>query len=135
MVQLRDITVQAPEGWTVYNQITDQQVTFTDNQPESGLIRVSDDTALPNEDLEDLARFALEGAETAGNDPRRVENRTVAGMEGYVLVGSSSAFEKYYEWGTRTEQSWVRASFEWVIEPANADQVIEQVLASITFTG
>jgi hypothetical protein len=54
-------------------------------------------------------------------------------MDGYVLVGSTKAYEKYYQWGTRTAANWVKVQFEWVIEPANADAVIDEVLGSIQF--
>ena len=132
-VRLRDLSIQVPRGWAVDERSEMGSVIFDDNQPESGLIYVDDETALPNEDFEDVARLGLEAAGATGHEPRRVGNRMVGGREGYVLVGSTAAYEKFYEWGTRTDANWVRVQFEWVIEPRNADQVIDAVLAGIEF--
>jgi hypothetical protein len=133
VVELRDFTIQAPEGWTIYNQTEDHQVVFNDDASNGGLIFVKNPAAFPGEDVNSLARSALRIVRGTGQDPKRVENRTVGGHEGYVIVSSTKTYEAYYEWGTLLGDNQVSVAFQWVIKPENAEEMIESVLASIQF--
>ena len=133
VVELRDFTIQAPEGWTVYNQTKDFQVVFNDDASNGGLIFVDNPAAFPGETLESLARSALQRAQALSHGGERVANRSVDGLEGYVIVGSTKTYEKFYEWGAPMGDNQVSVGFEWVIAPENAEETIEAVLASIQF--
>jgi hypothetical protein len=133
VVELGDFTIQVPEGWAIYNQTGDHQVVFNDQASNGGLMFVKNPAAFPGEDVDSLARSAIRIARGAGQDPRRVANRTVGGHEGYVIVSSTKAFETYYEWGTPVGKNQVSVAFQWVIKPTNAEETIESVLASIQF--
>ena len=133
VVELRDVTVQAPEGWSIYNQTDDQQVVFKDDATGDGLILVKNPTSLPGQDLDALAGAAVRIARGTGHDPERQANRSVGGHEGYVIVSSTKAYEKYYEWGTLLGEDQVSVGFAWIIEPDSAEETIESVLASLQF--
>ena len=133
LVELRDFTIQVPDGWTIYQQTGDHQVVFDDQASNGGLIFVRNPAAFPGEDVDSLARSAIRIARGTGQDPRRVANRTVGGHEGYVIVSSTKAFETYYEWGTPVGKNQVSVALQWVIKPKDAEEMIESVLASIQF--
>ncbi len=131
--ELQDLTVQAPAGWTIYNQTEDHQVVFNDEASNGGLIFVNNPAAFPGEDVDSLARSAIRIARGAGQDPKRVADRNVAGHDGYVIVSSNKAYETYYEWGAPLDKDQVSVAFQWVVKPDDAEETIESVLASIQF--
>jgi hypothetical protein len=80
--------------------------------------------------LDDLAALTLEGEPDHEPPLRRAGTRTVNGVEGYVVEGSSRD-GYYYEWGAVVGAHWVQLEFDLGADDARAEEWVESVLASV----
>jgi hypothetical protein len=80
--------------------------------------------------LDDLAALTLEGEPDHEPPLRRAGTRTVGGVEGYVVEGSSRD-GYYYEWGAVVGDHWVQLEFDLGADDARAEEWVESVLASV----
>ncbi|WP_323792659.1 hypothetical protein [Nocardioides sp.] len=84
----------------------------------------------PEISLDDAAELNLENIERTIAPVERLENRTVDGIEGYVLEGGKGPV-LYYEFGATYEDSFVTISLESPIDTSKVRADIESVLASV----
>ena len=72
-----------------------------------------------------------QGAALPSDPPRkRVDNRTVAGVEGFVLE-SRTRRGLFYQYGAIYKKAFVSVTFEFPRDNAQADAWVESVLASV----
>lgn len=84
----------------------------------------------PEVSLDDAAELGLESVERTFAPVERLENRTVDGIEGYVLEGGKGPV-LYYEFGATYEDSFVTISLESPVDTLEVRADIESVLASV----
>lgn len=72
------------------------------------------------------------GFPTGDMSPRRVADREVDGVEGYVLESSGSD-GLFYEYGAVHDDTYVNVQFTFPVKTPEARDVIESVLASATW--
>jgi hypothetical protein len=80
--------------------------------------------------LDELGGLTLELEPDHDPPLRRADNRTVDGVEGYVVEGTSRA-GTYYEWGAVVGDTWVQLEFDFPEDSDRALEWREGVLASI----
>lgn len=84
----------------------------------------------PEISLDDAAQLGLESAARTFAPVERLENRTVDGIEGYVLEGGRGPV-LYYEFGATYEDSFVTVSLESPVDTPEIRADLESVLASV----
>lgn len=83
----------------------------------------------PEISLDDAAEIAIENIKGRFAKVKRLDDRTVDGIEGYVIEGGAGK-ELFYEFGATYEEAFVTISLEIPVDTAAARGVIESVLAS-----
>lgn len=91
------------------------------------------DTTSTLDEVADVVRRGFATHEYPGIE--RLENRTVAGQEGWVLQmvrpPKNLRVGFYYEYGTVKNDHWVRLQFEFPDDTDRARDIVESVLASV----
>ena len=102
--------------------------TFTDERYQDWVISAGPATAIAR--LDRLAAIRLDWLSIAHDGVQRAENRTVNGVEGYVLT-SGGRDGLLYEYGAIHGGSRVYLTFDFPEDSPMAEEWIESVLASI----
>ena len=93
-------------------------------------VRVYYGKTYPEVSLDDTAAIALRSARRDFETVERIANRTVDGIEGYVLEGSEGK-TMFYEFGVQHAGAFVALAFDLPVDSSSSRGIVESVLASV----
>jgi hypothetical protein len=132
-MQIEGVALNLPAGWKI-SVPGDRSEAGYDPGDSGGSVTIVGGLADPSESIEFNAGFALKTAKGDGLDAERLDNRTVGGVEGWVVRGTSKLLPLQYQFGAITGGRSVTVAIRWISPPpADAQVIIDSILATVTY--
>lgn len=129
-IRLPSFTGAFPAGWQIVERTKGSNSAGDPDPLTGGFIYISDLENLGARNLDEVAAAVMVQYEDEKHPPKRVENRVVDGIEGWVITGNHKG-DLIYEFGTLVGGQDVHFTFDYLHAPKDAMAVIDAVLASV----
>ena len=132
-MQIKGVALHLPVGWEV-SVPGDHSEGGYDPGGSGGTATMVGGLIVPGETVEGNAEYALKTAKRDGLNAARLDNRTVGGVEGWVVTGTSKLIPLQYQFGTVTGGRSVTISLRWISPPPpDVQTIIDSILATVTY--
>jgi len=134
---LDDFTITMPAGWKIKLGSDGGSAIERGNNHTFGNIIVHSYSRIGFDSLDSFVAAYVKRRNHDGYALKRLDNRTVDGVEGYVVQGTDPLGDFMYEYGTLTEEHEIHVAFYYAVEydpTADPFSVIEPVLATLAWT-
>jgi hypothetical protein len=133
-MQIEGVALNLPAGWEISVPGDRSEAGYDAAGGSGGILTITGGLADPSESVDFNARQALKTAKGDGLDAQRLDNRTVGGVEGWVVTGTGKHMPLQYQFGTVSGGRSVTVSVRWISPPpADAQAIIDSVLATVTY--
>ena len=126
-----------PAGWKVKLRSDGGSAIERGNNHTFGNIIVHSYSRIGIDSLDSYVTAYVKRRNHDGYALKRLDNRTVDGVEGYVVQGTDPLGDFMYEYGTLTEEHEIHVAFYYNVDydpAADPFSVIEPVLATLAWT-
>jgi hypothetical protein len=134
---LEQFTITMPAGWKVEQESDGGSAIQRGNDHTFGNIIVHSFDRIGIDSLDSFVTAYVKSRNHDGYDLKRLDNRTIDGVEGWVVQGTDPLGDFTYEYGTFSDDQEIHVAFYYNIEynpSADPFTVIEPVLATLTWT-
>jgi hypothetical protein len=132
-MQIEGVALNLPAGWEISVPGDRSEAGYAPGN-SGGIVTIVGGPADPSESVDFNAGHALKTAKRDGLDAQRLDNRTVGGVEGWVVAGTSKRLPLQYQFGTVTGGNSVTVAIRWISPPpADAQAIIDSILATVTY--
>ena len=134
---LDDFTITMPAGWKIKLRSDGGSAIEQGNNHTFGNIIVHSFSRIGIDSLDSFVAAYVKSRNHDGYALKRLDNRTVDGVEGYVVQGTDPLGDFMYEYGTLSEEHEIHVAFYYNVEydpTADPFSVIEPVLATLAWT-
>jgi len=133
LMRIEGVALNLPAGWEI-SVPGDRSEGGYDPGGSGGTATIVGGLADPSESIEFNAEYALKTAKRDGLKAQRLDNRTVGGVEGWVVTGTSKLIPLQYQFGTLTGGRSVTIALRWISPPpADVQTIIDSILATVTY--